>query len=103
MLPYGIIWLFKMVSFDTLRYFGRLFVVIIKAELLKRFIMDFIDNRIDDFEIDADLVANTIAINILAEIQEIIKNENYTDFEKVEEIVCLFEKNEIDSGSCHDF
>lgn len=92
-----------MVSFDTLRYFGRLFVVIIKAELLKRFIMDFIDNRIDDFEIDADLVANTIAINILAEIQEIIKNENYTDFEKVEEIVCLFEKNEIDSGSCHDF
>lgn len=77
--------------------------MIIKAELLKRFIMDFIDNRIDDFEIDADLVANTIAINILAEIQEIIKNENYTDFEKVEEIVCLFEKNEIDSGSCHDF
>lgn len=92
-----------MVSFDTLRYFGRLFVVIIKAELLKRFIMDFIDNRIDDFEIDADLVANTMAINILAEIQEIIKNENYTDFEKVEEIVCVFEKNEIDSGSCHDF
>ncbi len=92
-----------MVSFDTLRYYGRLFVVIIKAELLKRFIMDFIDNIIDDFEFDADLVANTMAINILAEIQEIIKNENYTDFEKVEEIVCLFEKNKIDSGSCHDF
>ena len=92
-----------MVSFDTLRYFGRLFVVIIKTELLKRFIMDFIDNRIDDFEIDADLVANTMAINILAEIQEIIKNKNYSDFKKVEEIVCLFEKNKIDSGSCHDF
>ena len=92
-----------MVSFDTIRCFGRLFVVKIKAELLKRFIMDFIDNRIDDFEIDADLVANTMAINILAEIQEIIKNENYTDFEKVEEIVCLFEKNKIDYGSCHDF
>lgn len=77
--------------------------MIIKTELLKEVIMDFIDNRINDFEIDADLVANTMAINILAEIQEIIKNENYTDFEKVEAIVCLFEKNEIDSGSCHDF
>lgn len=103
MLPYGIIMLFKMVSFDTIMCYGRLFVVNIKTELLKIFIMDFIDARIDDFEIDADLIANTVATNILAEIQEIIKNENYTDFERVEEIVNLFEKNKIDTGSCHNF
>lgn len=45
-----------------------------KVELLKTHISDFINSRIEDFEIDADDIANTVAIKILAEIQEIIKN-----------------------------
>ena len=75
----------------------------IKVELLKTHISDFINSRIEDFEIDADDIANTVAIKILAEIQEIIKNNSYSDFERIEEIVCVFEKYKIDFGNCHDF
>ena len=75
----------------------------IKVEFLKNHISDFINSRIEDFEIDADDIANTVAIKILAEIQEIIKNDSYSDFELIEEIVCVFEKYKIDFGNCHDF
>lgn len=75
----------------------------IKVELLKTHISDFINSRIEDFEIDADDIANTVAIIILAEIQEIIKNDSYSDFERIEEIVFVFEKYKIDFGNCHDF
>ena len=75
----------------------------IKVELLKTHISDFINSRIEDFEIDADDIANTVAIKILAEMQEIIKNDSYSDFERIEEIVCVFEKYKIDFGNCHDF
>ena len=75
----------------------------IKVELLKTHISDFINSRIEDFEIDADDIAITVAIKILAEIQEIIKNDSYSDFERIEEIVCVFEKYKIDFGNCHDF
>ena len=75
----------------------------IKVELLKTHISDFINSRIEDFEIDADDIANTVAIKILTEIQEIIKNDGYSDFERIEEIVCVFEKYKIDFGNCHDF
>lgn len=75
----------------------------IKTELLKGFISDYINNQIEDFDIDADKITNTIAIKILSEIQKIIKDCNYSDFEIVEKIVCIFEKHNIDFGSCHDF
>lgn len=75
----------------------------IKVELLKTHISDFINSRIEDFEIDADDIANTVAIKILAEIQEIIKNDSYSDFERIEEMVCVFEMYKIDFGNCHDF
>ena len=73
----------------------------IKVELLKTHISDFINSRIEDFEIDADDIANTVVIKILAEIQEIIKNDSYSDFELIEEIVCVFEKYKIDFGNCN--
>ena len=75
----------------------------IKLELLKNCISDFVNSHIEDFEINADEIADTTAINILTEIQNIIKNDNLTDFEIVEEIICIFEKYNIDSGGCHDF
>ncbi|MBQ2890100.1 MAG: hypothetical protein IJE44_00460 [Clostridia bacterium] len=75
----------------------------IKVELLKDYISDFIKNRIEDFEIDASQIADTVAINMLREIQSIIKNESYSDFDAVEEIVCVFERNNIDFGTRHDF
>ena len=75
----------------------------IKTELLKRHITDYINTQIKDFEIDADEIADTAAIKTLAEIQAILRNDNYSDFEIVERIVCVFEKFKIDCGSCHDF
>ena len=75
----------------------------IKLELLKSYISDFINNSLEDFEIDATEIADTLAINMLGEIQRIIKNERYSDFEAIEEIVCLFEKYKIDDGVRHDF
>ena len=75
----------------------------IKTELLKRYITDIVNGHIEDFEIDANEIADTVAIKMLAEIQEILKKDNYSDFEIVEEIVCVFEKYKIDFGNCHDF
>ena len=75
----------------------------IKTELLKGYISDIINDHIEDFEIDGDLVVDTVAIKILSEIQEVIKNDDFSDFEIVEEIVRIFENNKIDFGNCHDF
>ena len=75
----------------------------IKTELLKLYISNYINHNIKDFEIDVSEIANTTAIKILAKIQKILANENYTDFEIVEETVCLFEKYKLDFGYRHDF
>ncbi len=75
----------------------------IKLELLRDYITDFIKCKIEDFEIDATQIADTTAIKILNEIQKIIMDKNYSDFDAIEEIVYIFEKYKIDAGSRHDF
>ena len=70
---------------------------------MKKYIQDHINFYIDDFEIDADKIADTTAITILSEIQKIVKNYNFSDFEIVESIVEIFDKYDIDFGNCHDF
>ena len=60
-------------------------------------------NNITEFEIDENKIADTVAIKMLSEIQEIIRNENYSDFDAIEEIVCIFEKYNLDAGACHNF
>ncbi len=75
----------------------------IKLELLRNYISDFVNNNLDDFEIDASQIADTTAIQVLSEIQKVIKNENYSDFEAIENIVCVLEKYKIDCGGRHDF
>ena len=75
----------------------------IKIELLKGCICDFVNNNLKDFEIDEGKIADTVAINMLREIQSIIKNENNSDFDALEQIVRVFETNNVDFGSRHDF
>lgn len=75
----------------------------IKLELLKGFISDIIMQRLEDINIDADKIADTTAINALAEIQNVIQNEAISDFDTVEQIVCIFEKYKINAGIRHDF
>ncbi len=75
----------------------------VKIEVLKNYISDFINSRIEDFEIDASQITDTTSTQILAEIQKVIKDDEYSDFDAVEEIVCIFEKYNIDCGCRHDF
>lgn len=46
----------------------------IKLELLRNYIFDFINHKIEDFEIDASQIADTTATQMLSEIQKVIKN-----------------------------
>ena len=75
----------------------------IKIKLLKKYISDIINNNIDDFNIDATKVADTTAIQILSEIQVVIKDESCSDFDAIEKIVCIFEKYYLDFGFRHVF
>ena len=70
---------------------------------MKIYISDYVNSNLEDFEIDASQIADTVATNMLREIQNIIRNENYSDFDAIEEIVCIFEKYNIDAGPRHDF
>ena len=74
----------------------------IKLELLKDSVHDIIDSRLADIEIKADEIADTTAIKALSEIQNILASD-LDDFEIVEQIVCVFEKYNLNAGGCHDF
>ncbi len=75
----------------------------IKLELLREHIIDYVRFKLEDFEIDASEIANSTAIMALGEIQKVIKDESYSDFDAIEEIVCIFEKYKITAGFRHDF
>ena len=75
----------------------------IKTELLKKHISDYITKNIDDFEIDVNDIANTVAIEVLSEIKRIIINDDLDEFDIVERITDLFEEYGIDFGNQHDF
>lgn len=75
----------------------------IKTELLKCFISRYIEDRIEDFEIDADKIANSTAIEIVEKVQNVLTNDELDDIEMIEEIVKIFEHYGLDTGSCHDW
>ena len=75
----------------------------IKLELLRNYVSDFINCKMEDFEIDASQIVDSVAIHVLSEIQNVIRDEKSSDFDAVEKIVCIFEKYNIDFGSRHDF
>ena len=48
-------------------------------------------------------IADTTAIRILSEIQAVLQDDDKTDFDVVDEIICIFEKYHICTGTRHDF
>ena len=61
---------------------------------------------IENFELlqfDYEKIMKERAIQILNEIREVIRDTALDDFEVVEEIVCIFEKYDIDADFRHDF
>ncbi len=71
-------------------------------------IIDDIDDVLKKHLTDVALTSDTIATKALKEIQQVIKRGNVvdgdkSDFDIVEDIVCILERYEIDAGGCHDF
>ena len=75
----------------------------IKIELLQNCIYDFIKGSLENCTIDVNNIANKKAISALNEIKNILCNNNLSDFDAIEEIVCIFEEYGIDTGGRHDF
>ncbi len=75
----------------------------ISFELLTDEIISNVTKKLKEIEFDAQKIADTKAIVVLSEIQEVIKNDALSDFETIEEIVCIFEKHRLDFGVRHDF
>ena len=75
----------------------------VKLELLRGYVADFVKNHISDFEVDADKIADSRAIEVLGEIQKVLQDDSNTDFDAVEKINLIFEKYQLSFGARHDF
>lgn len=84
----------------------------IKYELLENAIAEGIRQKIrmytsldslDELDIDVNEIANTVTIKALSEIQEIVQDDDISDFEAIEQIICIFEKYKISAEQRHDF
>ena len=75
----------------------------IKLELIQNHINDIIKIIMEDINPDISKIADTSAIMVLNEIKSVICNDELSDFDAVEEIVRILEKNNIDCGGRHDF
>lgn len=75
----------------------------IKLELISNAITELVIQKLDVINIDTDKIADTTAIKALSEIQTVIQNNNLSDFDAIENIVCIFEKYNIDAKLRHDF
>ncbi len=58
---------------------------------------------LEDNIIDYSTIADTNAIIALDRIKKVIADDTLSDFEAIEEIICILEENNIDCGSRHDF
>ena len=72
-------------------------------DLLKYIIRQEVERTISETENNAADKVESLSIKILEEIVEILKNHELSDFDIVENIVCIMDKYEIDCGVCHDF
>ena len=75
----------------------------IKHELIQNHINDIIKIIMEDINPEISKIADTTAITILDEIKSVICNKELSDFDAIEEIVQIFEENNIDCGCRHDF
>lgn len=78
----------------------------ISTELLRYIIKNEVEKKIESLDI-AFLTKelDSLSLKILSEIQKILQRHTVydNDFEVVENIVCLFEKYDLNCGVCHDF
>ncbi len=75
----------------------------IKLELIQNHITEMVAKLLEDNLIDYNTIADTNAILILNQIKKVISDDSLSDFDAIEEIICIFEENNIDCGSRNDF
>jgi len=76
----------------------------IRTELVSKELADLIVRTLNKhLEFDLNEIANTTAITMLSEIQKVLQKTELSDFDMVEEIVCIFEDYNLDFGGTHDF
>ena len=75
----------------------------LKLELIQSHITKMVKKMLEDDIVDYNIIADTNAIIILDKIKKIIADDSLSDFDAIEEIVCIFEEKSIDCGSRHDF
>lgn len=75
----------------------------IRLELIRNEIAELLYSNIERLEIDINEIAQTAAVSALGEIRAVLENDEYSDFETVDEIVAIFNKYGLSSGGCHDF
>jgi len=71
----------------------------IKIELTDDIIVETVMRKLENLEYEIECKA----LKMLSEIYEVIINDELSDFDVVEEIVNIFEKNGEDCGIRHDF
>ena len=74
----------------------------IKLELFAGAIAEAIQSAIQYKHISTDEISSR-AVSVLAEIQKVIEDDDISDFDAIEKIVCIFEKYKISAGPRHDF
>ena len=73
-------------------------------DLLSYILQEELKNAIENMDADIKDKMKILAIGILAEIQAVLERHyELSDFQIVEEIVCIMERYKIDCGACHDF
>lgn len=75
----------------------------IKLELTYDILAELIMHQLSLIDFEPDEIADTKAISALSEIQEVIQDDELSDFDAIEKIVCIFEKYHISAGERHDF
>ena len=75
----------------------------IKLELLQNYICDFLKSAFERFPPDTSKLADSFAIMALDDIKSVLKNDELSDFDAIEQIVCIMENYRIDCGGRHDF
>ena len=75
----------------------------IRLEVLKAYVEDAVVANFQKLNIDADEIVETRATEMLSEVLIAIRDDSLTDFDVVDKIVSVFEKNNITCLGRHDF
>lgn len=73
----------------------------IKLELMAKSLAGMVKDHMEEFGMRAEQIAETRANLILGEIQLILTNERFNDYDVVDAIVRLFKMNMLDTGNRH--